>query len=77
LGSCAPVGLPVLFRLFRPKDDRYPDLDRPSQPELARGLIDMVLERFPAAIVELIMDGAYVTAAVQNAAMSDPSGWPS
>lgn len=35
------VGLPVLFRLFRPKDDARPDLDgeRPSQPELARTLI--------------------------------------
>ena len=27
------VALPVLFRLFRPKDDQHPD--RPSQPELA------------------------------------------
>ena len=56
-----PVGLPILFRLFRPKDDRHQD--RPSQPELARTLIDMVLERFPARIVELIMDGAYATKA--------------
>jgi hypothetical protein len=56
-----PVGLPILFRLFRPKDDRHPD--RPSQPELARTLIDMVLARFPTRIVELIMDGAYATKA--------------
>ena len=55
------VGLPILFRLFRPKDDRHPD--RPSQPELARTLIDMLLERFPARIVELVMDGAYATKA--------------
>ncbi len=58
-----PVGLPVLFRLFRPKDDQHPDLDRPSQPELGRTLIDMVLERFGARIVELVMDGAYASKA--------------
>jgi DDE superfamily endonuclease len=56
-----PVGLPILFRLFRPKDDQH--RDRPSQPELARTLIDMVLARFPARVVELVMDGAYATKA--------------
>jgi hypothetical protein len=56
-----PVGLPVLFRLFRPKDDAHPD--RPSQPVLARGLIDMILDRFPDRLVELVMDGAYATKA--------------
>ena len=56
-----PVGLPILFRLFRPKDDEHPD--RPSQPVLARTLIDMILARFPARIVQLIMDGAYATKA--------------
>jgi hypothetical protein len=56
-----PVGLPILFRLFRPKDDKHPD--RPSQPELARTLIDMILARFPARVVELVMDGAYATKA--------------
>ena len=55
------VGLPILFRLFRPKDDAHPG--RPSQPELARTLIDMVLARFPTRVVELIMDGAYATKA--------------
>ena len=56
-----PVGLPILFRLFRPKDDQHPD--RPSQPELARTLIDMVLARLPARALELVMDGAYATKA--------------
>jgi len=55
------VGLPVMFRLFRPRDGDHPD--RPSQPELARGLIDMILKRFPARIIELVMDGAYATKA--------------
>jgi len=55
------VGLPVLFRLFRPKDDAHPD--RPSQPELARTLIDMVIKRFPTRVMELVMDGAYATKA--------------
>jgi len=57
------VGLPVLFRIFRPKDDQHPDVERPSQPELARMLVEMVLARFPAAIVELVMDGAYASRA--------------
>jgi DDE superfamily endonuclease len=56
-----PIGLPVLFRLFRPRDDKHPD--RPSQPELARTLIDMILARFPTRLVELVMDGAYATKA--------------
>ena len=55
------IGLPILFRLFRPKDDAHPD--RPSQPELARGLVEMVLKRFPTEIVELVMDGAYASKA--------------
>jgi len=48
-----PVGLPILFRLFRPKDDEHPD--RPSQPMLGRTLIDMILAQFPTRIVELVM----------------------
>jgi len=56
-----PVGLPILFRLFRPKDDAHPD--RPSQPELARTLVDMVIKRFPARVIELVTDGAYATKA--------------
>ena len=56
-----PVGLPILFRLFRPKDDQHPD--RPSQPELARVLVEMVLKRFPTGVVELVMDGAYASRA--------------
>ena len=55
------VALPVLFRLFRPRDDAHPD--RASQPELARELIDMILRRFPHRIVELVMDGAYASKA--------------
>ncbi|MBA3808581.1 MAG: transposase, partial [Solirubrobacterales bacterium] len=55
------VGLPVLFRLFRPKDETHPD--RPSQPELGRTLIDMVSKRFGARTIELVADGAYATRA--------------
>jgi hypothetical protein len=55
------VGLPILFRLFRPKDDQHPD--RSSQPELARMLIDMVIKRFPARIVGIVCDGAYASKA--------------
>jgi hypothetical protein len=61
------VGLPVLFRLFRPKDPARPELDaqRPSQPELARVLIDMILKRFPTRIVQIVCDGAYASKAWQ------------
>jgi hypothetical protein len=55
------VALPVLFRLFRPKDEDHPH--RPSQPELARTLIDMILRRFPGRVLELVMDGAYASCA--------------
>jgi hypothetical protein len=55
------VGLPVLFRLFRPKDDQHPD--RPSPPELGRTLIDMVTQRFQGRTIELVADGAYATRA--------------
>jgi hypothetical protein len=62
------VGLPILFRLFRPKDEARPELDgeRPSQPELARTLIDMILKRFPTRIVEIVCDGAYASKAWQG-----------
>ena len=46
------IGLPLLFRLFEPKDDQHPD--RPSQPELARKLIDMVIKRLHGRQIELV-----------------------
>ncbi len=55
------VGLPILFRLFRPRDASHPD--RRSQPELARTLLDTVIKRFPQRVIELVMDGAYATKA--------------
>ena len=55
------VGLPILVRLFWPKDDAHPD--RPSQPELARTLIDMIRKRFATRGVDLVMDGAYASKA--------------
>ncbi len=58
------VGLPVLFRLFRPKDDQHPD--RPSQPELGRKLIDIVIKHFAGRQIELAMDGAYASRAWQG-----------
>ncbi len=54
-----PVGLPMLLRLFRPKDDEHPN--RASQPELARLLIDKAITRLPGRTVALVMDGAYAT----------------
>jgi hypothetical protein len=58
------IGLPLLFRLFRPKDDQHPG--RPSQPELGRKLIDLVIKHFPGRAIELAMDGAYASRAWQG-----------
>ena len=58
------VGLPLLFRLFRPKDDQHPN--QPSQPELGRKLIDLVIKHFPGRQIELAMDGAYASRAWQG-----------
>jgi hypothetical protein len=62
------VGLPILFGLLRPKDQARPELDaqRPSQPELARTLVDMILKRFPTRVVQLVCDGAYASKAWQG-----------
>ncbi|MGO9974508.1 MAG: transposase [Solirubrobacteraceae bacterium] len=56
-----PVGLPILLRLFRPKDDEHPD--RASQPEVARLLIDKAIAQLPGRAVALVMDGAYASCA--------------
>lgn len=56
-----PVCLPLLFRLFRPKTAEQQD--RLSQPELARALVELILERFPSRRLELLMDGAYASKA--------------
>jgi hypothetical protein len=59
-----PVGLPVLFRLFRPKTTECPG--RFSQPELARQLIDMIADALPGREIEVVMDGAYASRAWQK-----------
>jgi hypothetical protein len=58
------VGLPIFFRHFEPKDDQHPD--RPSQPQLARGLVDMILKRYPDREVQIAMDGAYPNHAMRG-----------
>jgi hypothetical protein len=55
------VCLPVLFRLFRPRDDTHPE--RRSQPELAREMVELVVARFPRRRVQLLFDGAYASKA--------------
>lgn len=55
------VCLPVLLRLFRPRDETHPN--RRSQPELARDMIELVLRRLPLRTVHLLFDGAYATKA--------------
>lgn len=56
-----PVCLPVLFRLFRPKDETHPD--RRSHPELAREMIDLICAEHPTGRVRVLFDGAYATQA--------------
>ena len=62
------IGLPILFRLFRPKDDARPELDRerPSQPELARTADRHDPQAFPDPDRELVCDGAYASKAWQG-----------
>jgi hypothetical protein len=55
------VCLPILLRLFRPKTDEQ--RDRPSQPELARALVELIAARFPGRRLELLFDGAYAAKA--------------
>lgn len=55
------VSLPILFRLFPPKEAAHPD--RLSQPELARVMVELILKRLPERTVHLLMDGAYATKA--------------
>jgi hypothetical protein len=50
------VCLPVLFRLFRPRDDQH--RDRRTQPELAREMLELILPRFPRRVVHVLFDGA-------------------
>lgn len=59
-----PVCLPVLARLWRPKRKPHagtdrPDPERPSKPELARALVDLVAARHPDRTVHVVGDAAY------------------
>ncbi len=70
------IGLPVLFRLWRPAPRvksrragvqarrRRPDPGYPSKPELARQLVDLICARYPARALELLGDSAYATGAL-------------
>lgn len=53
-----PVCLPVLFRLWRPKEKR------PTKPWLARELVELVACRHPGRRIEVVADAAYAAQAL-------------
>lgn len=61
------VCLPVMFRLWRPKREQIPkgkpDPERPSKPELARQLVDLLAERLAGRTVHVVGDAAYASKA--------------
>lgn len=57
------ICLPVLFRLWRPRRTHIkagaPDPDRPSKPELARQMVDLIVGRLTGRTVHVVADAAY------------------
>lgn len=53
-----PVCLPVLFRLWRPKEKRR------TKPWLARELVELVACRYPGRRIEVVADAAYAAQAL-------------
>jgi hypothetical protein len=60
-----PVCLPVLFRLWRPRRKQIPkgkrDPQRPSKPQLARELVDLLAARLGDRQLDVVGDAAYAT----------------
>jgi len=69
------VGLPVLFRRWRPDPEagndkaakRKSNPAYPNKPELGRPLLDQGIARFPHRTIELVGDSAYATKAFAGA----------
>jgi hypothetical protein len=59
--------LPVLFRLWRPRRKHIPkgrsDPERPTKPELAREMIDLLAARLAGRDIEVVGDNAYASKA--------------
>lgn len=57
------ICLPVLFRLWRPRrrdiPKNRPDPERPSKPERARQIVDLIADRLPGRTVHVVADAAY------------------
>lgn len=62
-----PICLPLLFRLWRPKRRHFPkgapDPERPSKPQLARELVDLLAARLPGRTIHVVGDAAYAAGA--------------
>ena len=62
-----PVCLPVLFRLWRPRRKQIPkgksDPQRPSKPQLARELVDLLAAHLADRQIDVVGDAAYATSA--------------
>lgn len=59
-----PVCLPVLFRLWRPRREEHPD--RPSKPQLARELIDLIARRVGGRRMHVVADAGYASRALRG-----------
>ncbi|MCA1701546.1 MAG: transposase, partial [Actinobacteria bacterium] len=64
------VCLPVLFRLWRPKRKQIakgkPDPERPSKPQLAREMVDLLAARLTGRTIHTVGDAAYATSAARG-----------
>jgi len=68
------IALPVLFRLWLPEPRangeagvrRQANPDHPSKSELARGLLDLVIVRYPNRKISLVGDSAYGSKALRG-----------
>lgn len=57
--------LPVLFRLWRPRRNHIPqrksDPERPTKPEMAREMLDLLAARLGERDIDIVGDGAYAS----------------
>lgn len=67
-----PICLPVVFRLWRPKRTHIhknaPDPKRPSKPELARQIVDLLAARLEDRTMHVVADAAYASRAWRGVA---------
>jgi len=65
------ICLPVLFRLWQPRRREYaeagtPDPERPTKPELAREIVELLAVRLESRTIHMVGDAAYATGAARG-----------